>query len=476
MRQFHLFEAHHPDTMYFLGAMATDGNVYGNRPKLDQADEPWLRVIQERLWPEATVRQTAKEVWVLESQDGEIVESSADKGYLMDLQAVLAPDSQVRRKRQALYTLQRREPRLVDWLAQFGVFSKKSLTLKFPTNIPHDHLRDFVRGVIDGDGSIWIHNYQQVRGEETVYKYQYPGIAIFSASRPFLEDLKTAIENQIEGEVTISILEKESGGTDLVPVRGTIYVIYIGNWSAYKILRWLYYSPDLLCLERKRSVAEQIFKIYADASKRDVDAVRQEIADVCELRLLGMSYGVIAQVMGIARGRVKNHCKDLPEIEATQFLLGRNTDPQLITDCRALREQGWSVYLIADEIGLHHATVYDNVKDINVETRFTRDGDLQSRQHGIEQILELGYKGWSEAMIARETGFTKDKVRYWLRKIPGRVRTQGLRKEITPDIVAQIEELSDQNVPRKKISEFVDRSEATVKKYIREYRKRREEY
>ena len=72
------------------------------------------------------------------------------------------------------------------WLAQFGVAPQKSLTLEFPTNIPADRIRDFVRGVIDGDGSIWIHNYRQVKGGETVYEYQYPCVAVSLASRPFL--------------------------------------------------------------------------------------------------------------------------------------------------------------------------------------------------------------------------------------------------------------------------------------------------
>jgi hypothetical protein len=305
MQQLYLFETHHPDAIYFLGAMATDGNVHGNRAKLDQADKAWLRAIQERIWPEATFRQAAEEVWVLESEGGEILELSAEKRYLEELQAVSAPNSRVRRKRQSLYTLQRRDNQLVDWLAQFGVVPQKSLSLKFPTNISADRIRDFVRGVIDGDGSIWIHNYRQVKNEEKVYDYQYPCMAVYSASRPFLEGLKAVIEGQVEG-VTTSILEKQSGGTDCVPNGGTVHVLRINTWSAYKVLRWLYYAPNLLCLERKRRVAERIFAIYADPSKRNVDAVRQQIAEACELRLLRMSYGLIAQAMGISRERVKN--------------------------------------------------------------------------------------------------------------------------------------------------------------------------
>ncbi len=473
MRKFHFFESLHPDAMYFLGATATDGNVYEDRPKLDQVNEPWLLAIQSRLWPEATVRKTAEQVWVLEKKDGEIIESSSNRNYLESIQATLAPGCRVRRERQALYTLQRRETKLVAWLSQFGVVPNKSHILKFPKNIPVEHIRDFVRGVIDGDGSIWIHNYRQVKGKETVYEYQYPGIAVYSASKPFLEELKIAIESQIEGELTISILEKESGGTNLVPETGIVHVLRIGSWSAYKVLRWLYYSPDLLCLERKRLVAEQIFAIYADPSKRDVDSVRQEIAEARELRLLRMSYGFIAQAMEISRGRVKNHCKGLPQVDVTQFLPGRRTDPQLIAVCRELRERGWSLYLISDEIGIHHATIYDNVKDIDVETIVTRSGDVAERQNGIDLIIDLAYKGWSLSMIVKETGFSKDKVKYWLKRVPERVRSEGSRKEVTSDIVTQIEQLYEQKVPRKEIAAAVHRSEATVKKYIRHYRKRK---
>jgi AraC-like DNA-binding protein len=460
--------------MYFLGAMATDGNVSGNRPKLDQADEAWLMAIRDRLWPEATVRRVVDEIWVLESEEGEVIESSADCGYLEDLKTVSVPGSQVRRQRQALHTLQRHEARLTAWLAEYGVVPNKSLTLDFPRNLPADRIRDYVRGVVDGDGSIWIHNYSQAKGKDTVYEYQYPCVAVYSGSRQFIEGLKEAIEAQIEGGVTIAIVEKESGGTDLVPTGGIVQVLRISNWSAYKFLRWLYYAPDLLCLPRKRRIAHRIFAIYANPSKRDVDAVRQEIAEACEFRLLKMSYGLIAQVMGISRERVKNHCKDLPDIEATQYLLGRKTDPEIIAECCRLRKMEWSTYLISDEVGIHPATVYDNVYDIQVETRFTRAGDVVEQQAGIKRILELGRQGWTEAMIVEETGFSNAKVRKWLSKIPDRVRSQGLRKEVTPQIIARIEELYEQGRSRSEIAEVVNRSEATVKKRIRAFQLRRE--
>lgn len=39
-------------------------------------------------------------------------------------------------------------------LLQYGLFPNKSLTLKYPTNIPNEYQRDFIRGYFDGDGSL----------------------------------------------------------------------------------------------------------------------------------------------------------------------------------------------------------------------------------------------------------------------------------------------------------------------------------
>lgn len=49
--------------------------------------------------------------------------------------------------------------RLVTDLAQHGIVQAKSTILKFPTTVPANLLRHYIRGVFDGDGSIWRGSY-----------------------------------------------------------------------------------------------------------------------------------------------------------------------------------------------------------------------------------------------------------------------------------------------------------------------------
>lgn len=48
--------------------------------------------------------------------------------------------------------------RLVERLLYYGVFQRKSLSYTFPRNLPIEYFRDFLRGYIDGDGSVGVYN------------------------------------------------------------------------------------------------------------------------------------------------------------------------------------------------------------------------------------------------------------------------------------------------------------------------------
>ena len=55
------------------------------------------------------------------------------------------------------YRLIANNKKLCRKLMRLGVIPRKSLTLKFP-DIPNEHFRHFLRGIIDGDGSIGYQN------------------------------------------------------------------------------------------------------------------------------------------------------------------------------------------------------------------------------------------------------------------------------------------------------------------------------
>lgn len=54
-----------------------------------------------------------------------------------------------------LYYFHFAREKLAEDLHKFGIFPRKSLTVKFP-DVPEDYLPDFIRGVFDGDGSVFF--------------------------------------------------------------------------------------------------------------------------------------------------------------------------------------------------------------------------------------------------------------------------------------------------------------------------------
>jgi len=70
-------------------------------------------------------------------------------------------------------------------LMQLGVIPKKSLSVKFPEKIPKENLKHFLRGVIDGDGSI---SYLDRK------RSPYFSIKIYSGSESFLSQLAMAVK------------------------------------------------------------------------------------------------------------------------------------------------------------------------------------------------------------------------------------------------------------------------------------------
>jgi intein/homing endonuclease len=72
---------------------------------------------------------------------------------------------------------------MVDDLAGLGVKPRKSLNIRFPT-VPDDFLKDFIRGVFDGDGSVYFEKRSM----------SYPVRASFvSSSQDFIEKLEIAL-------------------------------------------------------------------------------------------------------------------------------------------------------------------------------------------------------------------------------------------------------------------------------------------
>jgi hypothetical protein len=131
------------------------------------------------------------------------------------------------------------------WFTSIGLMPAKSLRLG-SLQIPDEWFRDFLRGCIDGDGSIstYVDRYHSDKNQQYVYIRLY--VSVVSASPPFLEWLR-ATAFRLRG-VAGSLAVSRTGRNDLWRLR-------YAKGESLALLRWMYYAPTVPCLGRKRDTA-----------------------------------------------------------------------------------------------------------------------------------------------------------------------------------------------------------------------------
>jgi hypothetical protein len=145
--------------------------------------------------------------------------------------------------RKVIYTTTINSPQLRSLLEGIGLTSAKSKMLG-PLAVPDEFFRDFFRGCIDGDGSVMLLKFEH---------HRYLGIALSSASEAFV------------GWIQATVMH-------LTGIRGRLYRVRQGVWRldyAYRngkaIAEWMYYSPSLPCLQRKRARYEEFLQLRGTA-------------------------------------------------------------------------------------------------------------------------------------------------------------------------------------------------------------------
>jgi len=122
---------------------------------------------------------------------GNVSITSKDKGWLEIIGNLICPEKQLTRKGENCYVLTIHSIKLTDWMVSRGCTPRKSLTLTFP-QVPKQYLPDFLRGVIDGDGSISFGRY--LRKDRGVMETKRQ-VAIYTSSKDFEEGLHTALKS-----------------------------------------------------------------------------------------------------------------------------------------------------------------------------------------------------------------------------------------------------------------------------------------
>jgi hypothetical protein len=160
-----------------------------------------------------------------------------------------------------LYRVQWCDRRLYDWFLSLGLMPAKSLRLG-PLVVPDGRFADFFRGCIDGDGSVLVYTdrYHSRKNDRYVYERLY--VSLVSASLPFIDWVRTTVTRLVH--VAGAIHEEGRAG------QRPIWRLRYAKAESIRLLRWMYYAPDVPSLDRKRVTAERFLRPLGCVSVRSV--------------------------------------------------------------------------------------------------------------------------------------------------------------------------------------------------------------
>jgi hypothetical protein len=207
------FKNWNDDMAYYLGLIAADGNV----------------IIDPKVF-----------TLVLHRQDNYMLENIA--------KALKCERPIHKRKASKCNQFVVRSGVLVDDLINLGIVPTKSLKLDW-LNVPEQYLKHFVRGYIDGDGSVSYHKRKRKTKEELVLEVSILG------TENFLNGMCLAINNQIG--LNILKTHKPKGFINGKEFRNISCIKYSCG-SAIKLLEWLYSDSDLYLQRKKEKYLEYL--------------------------------------------------------------------------------------------------------------------------------------------------------------------------------------------------------------------------
>lgn len=158
-----------------------------------------------------------------------------------------------RNKERHHYRVQFSDVKFYHWLNDIGIKSAKTYNIG-PIKIPDIYFRDFLRGHLDGDGTVTSYNDKNNIYKNIHYENQRIFIRFLSASNLHINWLRSYIFQQTG---CLGALITIAPHTDN---RVTIWEIKFAKKESLRLIEYIYYSSGLPCLERKKLKAESTKK------------------------------------------------------------------------------------------------------------------------------------------------------------------------------------------------------------------------
>ncbi len=192
------------------------------------------------------------------SKDGLLVDlTSKDVEQLENYSKCLGIKSKIGSKHNGRgdesFRIQLKNRLFYDFLLSIGLTPRKSLTLG-KLIIPDKYIFDFIRGCFDGDGSSY--SYWDPRWKSSFMFY----IGFSSASKKFVDWIRLEIKNKIGINGHITKTERKNG----------CYQVKYAKNEALELIKKMYYTPNVVCLSRKRKKINMMLKVDREQQKNYV--------------------------------------------------------------------------------------------------------------------------------------------------------------------------------------------------------------
>jgi hypothetical protein len=208
-----------PDLAYVIGLLTTDGSLSNDKRHitLRSSDRQILENFRKILLLRAKIARTKNDGW-------------AKKPCLR---------------------IQLSDVQFYNWLLKIGLFPNKTYKIG-KLKIPNNYFKDFLRGHLDGDGCISTYKDKWNTFKDPKYVYTRLWVRFYSASQIHMDWLQKTVKKLlgISGHLCEEKPKRYYQNTSM-------WVLKFGKKDSLKILSWIYYHPNVICLERKRKIAEK---------------------------------------------------------------------------------------------------------------------------------------------------------------------------------------------------------------------------
>lgn len=179
--------------------------------------------------------------------------SSCDYDWLESIKNIIGNNLKLHKFRDNYYGIRITRDVIARWFLAHGCFVRKTYSVKLP-EMPDKYFPDFIRGCIDGDGSI---------GEYFHKKSSKRVCQIISASKIFLEKIQEKLANN---DIKSHLINrgKKSGNVNGKIIKANVdsYSLSIYGTNCYKLLKFAYYKNHKISLARKHNIAKNIINFY----------------------------------------------------------------------------------------------------------------------------------------------------------------------------------------------------------------------